>query len=266
MKVTDIKSFTLTLAAAVITMAGAARADTIIFQHDFTGGTGDLNGTAVDTGTGNWVAADIFDANGDVNVTDVNDGRGSATLAFTPVDGLIYTLEASFGALTNNPPTEDWLAIGFAEGQSVAEGSDNRFITGNVVGKAWTFNRGTGATAQNTTFLGDGTAVTNGGIVDGVTWATDWMTFGGNMDIRIVLDTTGGTGNWTVTWHADTGSGFNALRPTATLLDETIDSVGFAVSNSGIIGKIESFSLTAVPEPASLALIGLGGLALLRRR
>ncbi|BCX48849.1 hypothetical protein HAHE_27570 [Haloferula helveola] len=217
-----------------------AGADTL-FLHDFTGDTGDLNGTAVETGTGSWVAASGFDANGDVNVT--NAGAGSATLAFTPTDGFVYTLEASFGSLTNSPASQDWLAFGFAEGQSPATSTNSRFIVGDVVGKAWTFQRGAGATANNTSFLGDGSAGSNPGIVDGAAWTSAATTFGGNLALRVVLDTTGGAGNWTATWFADTGSGFFQIRGTAVLLDETIDSVGFAASNGPISGNIESFSL-----------------------
>lgn len=251
---TILPSSLATLSALALAVAPASAAT--IFSDNFNGDTGDLNGTAVEFGTGTWVAAAGFDANGDVNVT--NAGAGSATLAFTPVDGFVYTLTASLGSLTNSPASEDWLAIGFAEGQSTLTNPSSRFITGDVVGKAWTFNRGSGATVANTSFLGDSSISNNPGISNGAggaPWTSSPTTFGGNMDLRIVLDTTGGTGTWTATWLADTGSGFNEIRPETPLPDEAINSVGFAVSNGPLSGTIESFSLTSVPEPSSLALL-----------
>jgi len=261
----------LLAASAVLALTAVPASATTVFQDNFDGGTGDLNGTTPDTTTGGatWVAAPLFDANGDANLTDA--GPGSATLAFTPVDGFVYTLEASFGDITTTPDgannnDESWLALGFAQGQIGSNSFDARFIKSDVIGLAWAFQRGSGAsgTFDNQAFLGDSAAGSNQGLVDGAGWGSG--VYGGNLDLRTALDTTAGTGNWTATWSADTGSGFTEIRPTTTLLDESIDSVGIAASSDFVTGNIESFSLTQVPEPSSLALLGLGGLLIARRR
>ncbi|MCH7227087.1 PEP-CTERM sorting domain-containing protein [Haloferula sp. A504] len=262
------------------TLAGLALAtspatSTTLFFDDFGGSSGtNLNGTPPPTTTGGetWTAGTTYKADGSFGTA-----RSTATLSFTPVDGFVYTLEASIGSLasTNN----NWLGFGFAYGESTLNSSNSRFISnnvnpapttigdGSVTGVAWMFARGSGATQANEAYLGSDPTVSSGnsGIADGGPWSAAGTTFGGNLDMRIVLDTTGGTGNWTATWFADTGSGFVEVRGEETLLTETINSVGFAVTDLGS-GQINSFSLTQVPEPSTALLGGIGLLALFRRR
>ncbi|MCH7227086.1 BNR-4 repeat-containing protein [Haloferula sp. A504] len=239
-------------AFALLAFASFADAETL-FSEDFkdSGGT-DLNGTTPNTTTGGetWTAGTTYKADGSFG-----SGRSTATLSFTPVDGFVYTLEASIGSLAST--NENWLAFGFAYGESTLNSSNSRFISnnvapapstigdGSVTGVAWMFARGSGATAANSAFRGSDPTVSSGnaGIADGAAWSTAGTTFGGNLDMRIVLDTTGGTGNWTAAWFADTGSGFVAVRGEETLLTETINSVGFAVTDLSS-GQINSFSLT----------------------
>lgn len=233
----------------------------VIYAEDFSGEAAvDLDGTTPDTTTGGavWTAAPLFDANGEVNFTDA--GRGSATLPFMPIDGVVYTLDVSLGDVTTAPDPgssndESWIGLGFARGQSSGTGDDFRFINEStvgdgVIGRAWTFNRGSGASGAfgNTAFLGNGGGAgpPNPGLASGAAWTTDAVTFGGNMTLRIVLDTTAGAGNWTATWYADTGAGLKVIRATTAVLDESINSVGLAVSSSFAFGSIESFSLTSV--------------------
>jgi len=120
----------------------------IIFSDNFSGGTGDINTTTPDvtTGAATWVASEQFNANGSiVDSTNVATTKGgSATLAFTPVNGLIYTLDASFTGVTGNA---NWLALGFVFGQSSVITADNRFLTdpspaNGTIGKAWMLYRG----------------------------------------------------------------------------------------------------------------------------
>jgi hypothetical protein len=131
------------------------------------------------------------------------------------------------------------------------------------------FIRGDNTTNPNRAFLGEGTLGSgNHGITDGADWSA-LNTSGGNIDMRVLLDTTAGSGNWTVTWLAKltTDTSYTTVRPTANALDESkYTSVGFAFSSADIDGTLESFSLTQIPEPSSALLGGLGMLALLRRR
>jgi hypothetical protein len=87
----------------------------------------------------------------------------------------------------------------------------------------------------------------------------------GTVDMRVVLDTTGGAGAWTATWFAKrAGSAtFTEVRPETPLLDETtITAVGIAVSNPGIVGTFEAFSLSTLlgPQPPVLRIFERSGL------
>lgn len=247
------------VAFSIVTLAASSAHAATIFSHTFDGEADDLNGTAVDTGSGTWVAPALYDQNGNFNVTDStpfnndNDGRGLATVAFTPVDGFIYTLEASLGGFTGG---NDWLGFGFAAATNDAYGA--RFAVASS-GRAWAIVRGSGANQANQSFLV--------GTGNGLPWENAANAYGGNMDLRMVLDTTAGTGNWNVTMFADTGSGFSQIRAVTTLSDEGIGAVGFSTANETVVGNINSISLTsAIPEPSAALLGGLGMLALLRRR
>lgn len=254
--------------AAIAFAAGSAHASTIIYQDDFTGhadvGADGLNAETPDIGAANWVAMTAFGADGSI----ANSAASNATLAFTPVDGLVYTLDASFKNLTaDNPGTpaeNDWLALGFANGQSTTSG---RLADGAVNGIAWSLIRGVNtASVGNVAWLGTESDGTDSNAV--WTDATLADSFGVDLDLRIVLDTTGGAGTWTATWLAKLPSdgSYTVVRATELLSSEAIDSVGIARSNGGFTGDVTSFSLTSVPEPGSLALLAAGGLCILRRR
>lgn len=256
-----IKITQLVAVAAALTLGvGSANAAPVtVFSHTFdvADGTDDLNGTAVKTGTGSWVAPALYDKNGDFNVTDKApfandlDGRGLATVAFTPVDGFIYTLEASLGGFTGG---NDWLGFGFANATSVDYGSRH---SDPARGRAWALVRGSG-NGDNQSFLV--------GTDSGLSWESAANTWGGNIDLRMVLDTTAGTGSWNVTMFADTGSGFIQTRAETPVINEGIGAVGFSTGNENVVGNFKSISLTSVPEPGSLALLGLGGVLIASRR
>ena len=249
----NLRSKELLLAAAAcgFLMAGAARA-TVLFADNFDGAAAtDLNGLAPDVAPGaeTWVAAPTFDADGVVEDT----AGGSATLAFTPQNGFTYTLDASFRNFTATGTAtaveNDWLAMGFVNGQSALNGNNERFVSGNVNGIAWMFMRGgTTATVGNRAFLGtaaSGTQSNTGGIdFSDAGLAGSYMA---DIDYRVVLDTTGGTGTWTATWFAKLAADANYTQVVATtpLVDETITSIGLARSSPGFTADITNFSLDA---------------------
>lgn len=264
-----LQSVSPLLAAWLVLQAPASGA--IIFSDNFDGGSGDLNGASPDVTPGaNWVASPLFNADGTTE-----QGAGSATLAFTPSDGLIYNLDVRVSGISPTAgTTNNWIAVGFANGQSDLSGTVHRFITGSVVGTAWMMHRGDISLGTNQTFLGTGQLGTGnfglgvgGGDNTGQSWALDPAS--SDVDFRIVLDTTAGPGNWTATWLAKAASDptFTEVRPTTPLLaGATISAVGFARANGDFNATVESFSLTSVPEPSAALLATLGGLALLRRR
>lgn len=256
-----MKTQNLLCLAAFALAIPAAEASTTIFSHTFNEGTGALNGTPVDGGTlmTNWVAAPVVTANGAFAT-----GPGSATLAFTPSNGFEYTLDARIIGVTGDA---NWVALGFANTTSIVSSANDRFNTGTVNGTAWSLVRGTNTTFTNVSFNGTGQGV-NGG----TTSQNDWTSLnnnGGSYDLRILLDTTGGTGNWTATWFAKltTDLSYTTVRATTDVLNEAnFGSVGFGFSSNNTDGTLQSFSLTAVPEPSSALLGGLGALLILRRR
>ena len=220
-------------------------AQTTLFSDNFDGGTSDLNGSTPDTGSVNWVAtATNFLADGTIGGT----GAGSATLAFTPFNGLVYTLDASFSGIAGN---NDWIPFGFVNGQGTSSSSsgtsENRFLEHQTAGIAWMFARGDNTTYPNRAFLGDRSV--NTGNLSGSDWSGG-PTNGGEIDMRIVLDTSGGSGTWTATWFAKrpADSSYTEIRATTTLVSEAITSVGFGKANSGVSGTIESFSLSYTGE------------------
>ena len=250
---------------AFLALAAGGSAQTILFSVDFDGGTGDLNATTPDTGSVNWVATPTnFLADGTIG----GSGAGTAMLAFTPTNGLVYTLDASFRGVTGD---QNWIPFGFVNGQGTSSSpsgaNENRFLEHQTVGIAWMFARGDNSTNPNRAFLGDDVA--NNGLSDGADWSGG-PTNGGDIDMRIVLDTTGGSGTWTATWFAKRPAdpGYTEIRATATLISEAITSVGFGESNTGVSGTIASFSLSftdglpAIPAITSIEVNDVGDVIL----
>ncbi len=219
----------------------------VVYRENFEG-EGLLDGTKPDVSDerSSWVATSSlseFRADGRFvgrgEKTDAMRG-GSATLPFDPTDGVVYTLEASISGLNGS---SGWLGVGFAKGRSSRASKDCRFLGQTVSGRAWMLL--TGSTVNQSCDAILGTTGRTGGVADRIPWA-DWD--GGvvdDVDIRIVLDTTGGPGNWTATWYArPLGAGsYTMVRPTSRLLNEDISSVGFAVAGAGVNGAIERFLL-----------------------
>lgn len=263
MKLSKSITFSGFIAISLTSFAPAA----VLFQDNFSGGSGDINGLAPSTrpGTEIWTASPIFNANGSVD-TPATGNQGSMTLPFSPQNGFVYHLDASLTGVTGDG---NWLALGFANGQSDDAVSD-RFITDGVVGTAWMLLRGDASVNANQAHLGTGALGVGNGGVGGQDWAALTNQSGGDIDLRISLDTTGGAGAWSATWLAKlpASGSYSEVRSSTLVGNEgNFTSVGIASSNSSLAsGSIESFSLTAVPEP-SVALLGfLGSLGLLRRR
>lgn len=264
-----MKPFRLSVLVALALALPAVHAATTIFAHTFDEGAGSLNTTPVDTGTGSWVAADVVTANGVFST-----GPGSATLAFTPDQGTQYQLDATIVGVTGDG---NWVALGFAggpglagagtPGQSTVSDNNARFTSQagvDVEGRAWMMARGTNTTTFNRAF----TEGSSGSVTDWAGPTSLTQSDGGDFDLRILLDTTGGAGTWTATWLAKrpTDGTFTEVRSAFLLPNEDITSVGFAFSTGATDGTLQSFSLTQIPEPSAALLGSLGLLVVLRRR
>jgi hypothetical protein len=238
------------LAVLVGLMAATSRVDAaVLYDENFAGPAASvLHGQIPDVdqngGFNQWRAHTGFLADG--SMTSPANGAGS-WLAFVPAPGFTYTLSASFVGVTGNT---NWMAIGFGESVPTnpqGTGNDFRFISGATVGKAWMLFRGqsTSATTKNQTLRGDansGTLAAN---------AVDWLgpeIYAGDVDMRIVLDTTGGAGNFNATFFAKrpTDSGYTQVSASNLPLTATdIGAVGFVASAASnlIDATITNFTL-----------------------
>lgn len=229
---------------SLLSLGTSPRHQGLLFQDTFVG-TGALHQSLPGAAFGNarWTSAPLFGADGGIT-----SGRGSATLPFEPVDGVIYTLEAEFRDVTTPRDDNGWVALGFSGGQSIGTESGDRFVNGTVVGRAWMILRGTGTVLENVAHL------------SGTSSAEPWRNWSGGIDgdieMRILLDTTRGAGNWTATWFARRpGEGdFIKIRETHRLPNEAIRAVGIATTGEALRAKITRFSLSAnaatEPSPA----------------
>ena len=213
----------------------------LLFRETFKGGTplkqdSPLNKRTPDVTSNetSWVAGHHFRSNGWIS-----SGTASATLAFEPVNGVVYTLDGSFRGVTSPDGAYPWVALGFASGQSTNVKTGDRFVLGKVSGRAWMLFRGTGSKLEN--------EIHDVGNSNPRPWE-NWNTgVGGDVDMRVVLDTTRGYGNWTATWFARRPGTGNYLRvsESSTLPNEGIRSVGIAVSGGQLSARITDFSLRA---------------------
>jgi ferric-dicitrate binding protein FerR (iron transport regulator) len=217
-----------------LSLGSVPRHDGVLFRATFDG-AGPLHRRSpkVAPDGSEWVAAPHFQGNGIAGPD-----YGSATLRFDPVDGVVYTLEAEIRDVTTPEGDSDWLALGFASGQSIGTESGDRFVSAPVVGRAWMLFRGSGSDSPNTALLS--------GDTNSESWRNWNRGVGGDIDLRIVLDTTRGAGNWTATWFARRpgGGDFIKVRDTQGLPNEAIRSAGIAV-NGKARARIRDFSLRA---------------------
>jgi ferric-dicitrate binding protein FerR (iron transport regulator) len=228
-------------AASLLSLGAVARHEGLLIQETFDGtGPLDQSRPEVAMGEADWTAAPHFLADGSIAA-----GYGSATLPFRPVDGMVYLLDAALRDVTVPAGVTDWVGLGFANGQSIGTGTDDRFVNGKVAGRAWMLFRGYGAELGSTTLLA--------GNSDSEIWRNWSIGSDDAIDMRVVLDTTGGSGNWTATWFARRPGDrdFVKVRDTSRLPNEAIRSVGIAVTGKDIRARIAGFSLRAeaVAEP-----------------
>ena len=232
--------------------AGISQAATIIYQDDFSGGTGNLAGEAPDVrlGSETWIALSGGGASGAfrANGTSITGGSGGSFLQFAPSAGNVYKLSASIDVTVSSA---NWISIGFSNGTSgndfIVDANGAAVVTG-----------GGGDDNDVFTFLGDGVS----------SQAAFDLNNDGLSEIDIILDATDAdAANWTMEFIVGGSSIRGPLTKASGSGDGSwadISHVG--ISHNDVAGIVESFELSIIPEPASALLGSLGILGLLRRR
>ena len=244
------------LLLAAVMAAGAAFAfsstsakASIIFQDNFPGSsTSPLAGTtpATTTGGAKWTeiagSTTSFNADGSISNSTTTPVQGGDYLSYSVTSGYVYTLSA-----TLNPSFQGTSGLGYVG-----------IEFGNAIptlqnGPAFLMHYGTSTTGNLQAFASKGNAVN-----------LSSATVTSNETAQIVLDTTSTL--WTASFIYDgvtLGTYNYTTNPGGNSLDVAI--VGKSKDFTGNVGSFE-LTQTAVPEPASIGLFGLGAVGLLLAR
>lgn len=199
-----------------------------VLEDDFSGAGAALHGTSPDVGSGTWMAHTSYLDNGTMSAG-VNSG---AYYAWVPTSGKTYEIIWETSAITESDRLESRCFI------AVNTPSYAEQLGGTMNGNAWSTTlragfilRDFGGTQSNACRMGDD----YDGEADTVVFTDATLrTEDDAIDLRLVLDTTGGAGNWTATWYAKdpAASAWTLVRDEETLLSEAIGAVGWSNDNN----------------------------------
>lgn len=249
----------LSIVAASAALGSATCSAALIYQEDFSGGNTALNGTTPDVGSATWVAGTGFKENGAyTGVTGGTLGQ-SAWLPYIFESGNIY--EASLTISLTPAASTSWFALGFTVRDPLLTSPMSGTDLAGPGAMGWALLRQNGNWIA---FNGEGTNPQTVGIGgSGSSSPSPFGTSVSNATIRLVLDTRGS--NYVLDLyinnvHLDlTGTGLSY-----TFASNTAPFKGVGIgSSTNDLGTFEqfTFSTIAIPEPSSIALLALGGVA-----
>ena len=253
-------------AGAAVALGSTSARATVIYQNAFNPTststplkgytvTGGANTATWGVGTNSSMTVNTYSDAGYVTAGSTSAQNNS--YAYLPITStmlstyaqLTYTVTVTPTSEYSGGNTSDWLAMGFGKATGYAA---------TLEGGLWTLYREDGGTQY---FTGGGTGGANNG-GSGTAHAADTIT--------ITLDTgVGGTtkGQYTITDSLGLFTGLT--NSTGTLSSTVYNNIGgvfigaFGGANGNFTSLTLSGSSSAVPEPASLGLLSLGGLGLL---
>ena len=248
--------------AALIVAGGSAfalSAQVTFFDERFFGDGDPLNGKAPETTTDSavWQAGDEWGDDG-IHFWPTAGGQ-AAHLAFTPQPGRVYTASTRvrnsqanafrFGFLPADPPAGAW------------SDESNTVTHADALGLAWVQTANSAGPDQQG-FLGPGATGEQA-------WSGDIASPLQYVDLALILDTS--TPNWTVQWLVN-GNPQGTPAAFADPGNPGIGGLGMSLaidptfSGDFVETSYVRLTYTAVPEPTSIALLGVAGFMIVSRR
>ena len=171
---------------------------------------------------------------------------------FTSTDGASPDVFYDIGASSGNPDFDGADLGTFGVGDTLQIGGQQKSYK----------NNSTDVTAHSLFYTIDGGSPYQ---TVGLNWQKELATAG---DQQWGGDVQGGNANFTVSSDILSGlsAGNHMLTVYSTITTNGNNADGTIYNNNGAKNYTASFTVTAVPEPSSAALLGLGGLALMFRR
>ncbi len=230
----------------------------LLIYDSFDGPAGSLNGVTPDIGSDAWAADGTYlnlDGSGKLVVSSPGWFSGqNGLLPFAPENGYIYTLSAKVDVLSGG----HWLGLGFVNSADASHVNDG--FVWIPAGPSIIYQDNGGDGSVKSFVWGDYAPE------DDKTSADLGVDISGEVLLECVIDTTQSETSWSISTYVNGVLAMTDQWGT----NPVIAGVGLGAlgaDGSSINATVDDFMLTReVPEPATMALLGLGGLLLRSKR